>query len=284
MRAPRRLRSCFVLCPLSFVLVLCGCHGGNCDLVEAELRTREMQLADLRAERDNLVAHNQALQREVCSLRGGSPYKMSPEEASQTYTLRSLVLGRQTGGLDEDGQPGDEALQVQVEPRDGDGHTIKAPGTLRVHAAEITTEGLKNPLCSWELSADELRRTWKNGLFSTGYSLVLPWKVWPSNEKVRVVAQFTLSDGRVFEAEKDVMVRLVPAAHRKPTTGPPPAVDGPPLPPPRKLEGGEGFSWRSVLGRPAPAPAAPWWKQPEEKTPLIQVIEFRAPVPLPTGS
>ena len=81
-------------------------------------------------------------------------------------------------------------LQVFVEPRDGDGHTLKAPGTLTVHAFEITTEGLKKPLCSWEVSANESRRSWKSGLLSTGYSLVLPWKVWPSYDKVRVVAQF----------------------------------------------------------------------------------------------
>jgi hypothetical protein len=265
---------------LSFVLGLAGCRGGNCDLVEAELRTREMQLADLRSERDNLVSHNQALQREIAALRGGSPVKVSPEEASQTYTLRSLVLGRQTGGLDEDGHPGDEALQVHVEPRDGDSHTIKAPGTLTVLAAEITPEGLKKPLCSWEVSADDLRRSWKNGLLSTGYSLVLPWKVWPSSEKVRVVAQFTLSDGRMFEAEKDVTVRLVPPAHRSPPPVPADGADGPPLPPPRKVEGGGGFGWRAALPRPAPAGNVPWWKQPEESAPLIQVIEFRAPQPL----
>ena len=226
MRARSRLRSAFVLCPL-LLLGLAGCRGSNCDLVEAELRTREMQLLDIRSERDNLVAHNQALQREINALRGGSPFKTSPEEASQTYPLHSLVLGRQTGGLDEDGQPGDEALQVFVEPRDGDGHTLKAPGTLTVHAFEITTEGLKKPLCSWEVSADELRRSWKSGLLSTGYSLVLPWKVWPSYDKVRVVAQFTLTDGRVFEQDKDVTVRLVPPAHRKPPPGPADGVDGP---------------------------------------------------------
>jgi hypothetical protein len=281
MSARRRLRS-FVLCPLFLVLSVAGCRS-NCDLVEAELRTREMQLADIRAERDNLVAHNLALQHEIGALRGGSPVKISPEEASQTYGLRSLVLGRQTGGLDEDGQPGDEALQVFIEPRDSDGHTIKTPGTLIVRATEITSEGLKKPLCAWEVAGDDLRRTWKNGLLSTGYSLVLPWKAWPTNDKVRVVAQLTLSDGRMFEAEKDVTIRLVPAAHRKPPPGTPESVDGPALPPPHKVDGKDGVGWRAAPSRSVPAPAAPWWQQPEQKAPLIEVIEFRAPVPISPG-
>ncbi|HEX5271750.1 MAG TPA: hypothetical protein VFW33_14730, partial [Gemmataceae bacterium] len=212
---------------MSLILCLAGCRN-NCDLVEAELRTREMQLADLRAERDNLVAHNHALQGEISALRGGSPVKVSPDAAPMTYAVRTFVLGRQTGGLDEDGKPGDEALQVLAEPRDADGHPVKAPGTLSVRAAEVTAEGLKKPLCSWEVSADDLRRSWKNGLFSTGYSLVLPWKEWPTTEKLRVVARLTLPDGREFEDEKDVTVRVVPAAHRK--AAPDPLPDGPALP------------------------------------------------------
>ena len=167
MSAGSRLRSCFVLGPLSLVLSLAGCRN-RCDLVEAELRTREMQLADIRAERDQLVGHNQALQREIIAIRGAGPIKLSPEEASQTFMLRSIVLGRQTGGLDDDGQPGDEALQVLVEPRDVDGHAIKASGTLLIRAVEITPEGLKQPLCWWEISGDALRKSWKTGLLSNG--------------------------------------------------------------------------------------------------------------------
>ncbi len=279
MRARCRLRSCFVLCPLCFVLLCAGCRS-NCDLVEAELRTREMQLLDLRNERDHLAAHNEALQREIAALRGGAPVKLSPEEAARTYPLRSLVLGRQTGGLDEDGKPGDEALEVFVEPRDADGHTVKAPGNLVIHAAEITPEGVKRPLCSWQVPPDTLRRSWRNGLLSTGYSLILPWKAWPTTEKVRVVAQLTMSDGRMFEAEKDVTVRLVPAASRKPLPEGPGDGDGPALPPPRKLEGAAEPWWRTPPAKAGgPEPAALW--QQDNPAPMINAIEFRAPVPLP---
>jgi hypothetical protein len=117
--------------------------------------------------------------------------------------------------LNEDGVPGDEALQVVLEPRDGDDHAIKAPGTLTIQTLEITPEGLKKPLCSWRVPPDALRRTWKSGLWSSGYFVTLPWKVFPGQERVRVVAQFVLPDGRSFEADKDVTIRLVPEAQRK---------------------------------------------------------------------
>jgi hypothetical protein len=161
--------------------------------------------------------------------------------------VQQVVLGRQTGGYDEDDCPGDEALQVVLEPRDGDGHALKAPGSLRVVALQISPEGLKAPLCSWELSPEQLRRTWRSGLLRTGYYVILPWKAWPTSERLRVVAQFSLADGRHFEAEKDVTIRLPPPAYRKMLPAPVRGEDtGPDLttpeapPPPRPLGDGKG--------------------------------------------
>src|SRR5262249_39529259 len=188
--------------------------------------------------------YNEALQNELRAVRPSAVSSLSPEQASQTYTLKEIVLGRQTGGLDDDGKPGDEALQVGLEPRDPDGHAIKAPGSVRVEALQVSPEGLKTPLCFWDIPAAQLRRTWRSGLFSTGYYLVLPWKVEPTSSKLRITARFTLADGRVFEADKDVSIRLPPEGLRKsgpilvmPENGvivlpPETAV---PLPPPRPV-------------------------------------------------
>ena len=252
----------FAWAPLAVTAAIATSWRRNC-------AAREMQLLDLRSERDQLVAHNQALQREIVALRGGSPIRMTPEEASQTYTLRGIALGRQTGGIDEDGKPGDEALQVLVKPIDIDGHPIKVPGTLTITALAITSEGHKEPLCSWDVSGDDLRKAWKNGLLTTGYSLVLPWKAWPTHEKMRIVARLTLTDGRWFEAEKDITVRLVPAGNRKP-----PVPDGPELPPPRKA------MWWSDPGKDnATTPAG--YAQPQPTRSLLDSVEVGAPVPLP---
>src|SRR5256885_3879302 len=40
-----------------------------------------------------------------------------------------------------------------------DGQAIKAPGHLRVTALEISPEGLKAPLSTWEIPPQELRRS-----------------------------------------------------------------------------------------------------------------------------
>lgn len=232
-----------MLLGLGFLSAAVGCR--NCDLLEAELRTRENDLRELRADLARTEAHNEALHRELGAVRHATSAKPSPEQASQTYTLKQIVLGRQTGGYDGDQCPGDEALQVLLEPRDADGHAIKAPGSLHVEVLEINSQGLKTPLSAWDVSAEQLRRLWRHGLLSTGYQLTLPWKVWPSNDKLRVIAQFTLADGRLFEADKDITIRPSPLGLRR--SGPaslgepsPPAAPASesPLPAPRKLPPG----------------------------------------------
>ena len=115
---------------LGLLIASAGCR--NCDLVEAELRTRDNDVRELREELAKAQFLNQALTHEVCDLRQQGPGKISPELAAQTYTLKQIDLARQTGGYDQDHLPGDEALMVAFEPRDGDGHAIKAPGTVQV--------------------------------------------------------------------------------------------------------------------------------------------------------
>ncbi len=152
------------------------------------------------------------------------------EAPSEPYPVRSIVLGRQTGGRVSETLPGDDALRVQFEPRDPEGSAIKAPGTLIVEAHEITTEGLKRPISTWQIPPQELRNKWQSGLFTTGYSVTLPWKVWPTTEKMRVIARFQLIDGRVFEADKDVSIRILPENVRKTLPPPAPPIDASPPP------------------------------------------------------
>jgi hypothetical protein len=288
------------------LLALVGCRAHHPELLEAELRTLEEEVYQLRGELHSSEAHRDALQRELGAVRtnvGGVPL---PEQASQVFPLTKIVLGRGTGGYDEDDCPGDEGIQLQLEPKDPDNHTIKTPGTLYVQALEFTPEGLKQPVSAWEVTPDQLRRKWHEGLLSTGYRVVLPWQNWPTSDKVRVIARLVLADGRAFEAEKDITVRPTAPAKRKPVVPPPgdapvprPSDQGIPLPP-RKLEPGEQLppprkadpaappdlhsSWKPSWTQPSwtspqPVEQASAW-QPRKPPPVHTAIELLPPVPL----
>ena len=277
----------------ALLAALSGCR--NCDLVEAELRNRNEDLRTAKAELAKAEFINDSLSREVTALRQQGPGKITPELAAQTTTIKEIVLNRQTGGYDQDKLPGDEALMVAFEPKDGDGHTIKAPGTAQVTAQEVSKEGLKTTLCVWDISAEELRRSWHEGLFSKGYQVILPWKNLPNSEHLRVTVRFNLADGRAFEADRDVTVRLIPPASRKSMPAPifldsplggtilKPAV---PLPMPRNSQSNkpraeEAAWWEQPR---APAPAAPaleevHWRPKYPQPSLADSVEMGKPVP-----
>ncbi len=210
MRAGCRALFLFLLPPI--LLSGTGCRNRT-DLVESELRTRETMYREALADQRKSEARIFGLQREIETLRQG--IKLPAEQSAQTFGLRRVTLGRSTGALDHDNLPGDELLQVILEPRDESDHTIKAPGTLHITAMEIHPQGSKLPLCEWNIDAEKLRQSWKQGLLSTGYTITLPWKVLPTTEMVRVAVKFVSLDQRLFEADKDIKVRLVPGAAQK---------------------------------------------------------------------
>jgi hypothetical protein len=244
-----------------------GCRHKS-DLVENELRERDNQYREALEELGKAEHRSDAQQREIEALRKGAP--ITPEQAAQTFGLKRIALGRGTGGVDNDGLPGDEALQVILEPHDSDDHIIKAPGTLYVLAVEINQQGLKTPVSSWTIPPDKLRQSWKQGLLSTGYSLILPWRYFPQTENLRIVARLITPDGRVYEADKDIKVHLVPGAPRRP--------EGPldcPIPP----EAIEPFSvptGQTSQRQPIGATTASHW----QPAPLDGAVQLGQPVPI----
>jgi hypothetical protein len=224
----RTLTSFLSVWLLVVALPAAGCR--HSDLVEAELRTRDEEVRRLRGDLARAEADNHALSQELGALRPEGGSRFPPELAAQVYTLKRITLGHLTGGYADDHAGGDRALRVIVEPRDSDNHTIKAPGSVHVEALEISSEGLKTPLSAWDIDPIQVRRAWQGGLFTTGYVFILPWKKWPASDKLRIVAQFHLSDGRAFEADRDVTVRLPGKGMPKIQPAPAP-LEGPILPP-----------------------------------------------------
>jgi hypothetical protein len=227
-RRPRRNRAILVS---AVAVAFCWVAGAGCkpnkryDLIEAELRTRERQLAETQAALEQSRNINRAYE------HGRTAPVVVPGVSTSNSAatgIREVVLGRGTGGVDDDNQPGDETLMVVVVPRDEDRSEVKVIGRLQVLAWEINPQGLKNPIGSWDVSADRLRPTWRSSVLNTGYFVSLPWQSYPTTDKVRVAVRFITTDGRTFETDRDVTVRPVPEAMPRGVPGP--AVPAPAVP------------------------------------------------------
>jgi hypothetical protein len=214
------------LATLLTIALQSGCRGigkpdQQYDLLTAELRTREQELLQARSELAQLRLLTETYQRQLGAGNNpavptwpgcltSDPPAFHSGVSTPALPVRDIHLAAGTGGYDRDDLPGDEALQVVVVPRDVDGSPVKAPGRLAVTAYEVSPEGLKTLIGRWEVSAEQLRKSWRNGLFASGYYVVLQWDQAPRMKRLRIVARFVTLDGREYEADRDTSVRPLP--------------------------------------------------------------------------
>lgn len=242
------MRIAATTCCVLALFVAAGCRNSRGELVEAELRTKERMLRETREELERSRLINESLEKEFLRRQQGLPPN---RDNSGLLSPKDIVIGNGTGGVDDDRLPGDEALMVVVVPRDEDGNPVRVVGILTVTAWEILPGGVKSPLSSWEINADDLRKTWKQGLLGSGYFVTLRWKKLPTQERLRVAAQLTLPDSRSYEADKDIPIRPlkqnVPPAEKMPNISVTPET-GPVIPNPaasmllpRPSRYGDGF-------------------------------------------
>ena len=228
-RGVRHLAAFFAI-----TLGLVGCKNTKYDGVEAELRTRNRELAEAQKCLDRAREINRAYEQSRGTIPGAVPLPQGPGGVG--CSIREIALARGTGGVDDDAIPGDEYLMVVIVPTDEDKSAVKAAGRASIAAWEFGPDGLKHLIGTWEVSAEQLRSTWKSGLLATGYFVPLHWQQFPTTTKVRVAVRLTSTDGRAFEADRDISVRpmtsAIPPTGRQPLMPgvPPPGV--PPLIPP----------------------------------------------------
>jgi hypothetical protein len=245
-------------------LTLGGCK--SCDKVESALRSTEESLRESREELARQGVYTSALEHEMRIIRG-EVYAGTPGKPVAVFPVRGVAFGSQTGGHDAPNGLGDDGVQIILEPRNAEGKPIQVPGEAVVQIQEITPEGFKRLLSSWVLDRDQIKASWRQGLLSQGYNVILPWKLTPTSEKLRLVAQFKLEDGRVFETDKDITVRLPKGT--TPRVDPLPSLPAPrttipvtPMPPPNEL----------------PPPAQPRFPEPLT-VPPVPVVPQKKPDP-----
>jgi hypothetical protein len=221
---------------LAAALACTGCRSPRSDLVEAELRTKDRQLRESQEELLFQRSMNQALEN---TLRERQCVQPTPAiRSGYGPSIKDVQLGRGTGALDDDRRPGGDGILVVLVPRDVDTSPVKVAGALKVAAFEVTPEGLKAPLSTWDVPTTDLRKSWRTGLLSSGYHVSLPWQRFPTTEKVRIIATFLPLEGGIYEAEKDVMIRLASEPRSCPPSEllpPTPAPGTPLLPPPTAI-------------------------------------------------
>jgi hypothetical protein len=156
---------------------------------------------------------------------------LGDKRLEKLFYVTSLELGRRSGGVDKDGQDGDDGVIVYVQPIDRDGNVIKAAGDVTVQLYDLANPPAENLIGEYHWSVDELGPTWAGGfLGSSQFSLLCPWRDGPPvHDQITIRATFTdYLTGKTFTAQKAVTIHLPGAA----LTAPPSSAPAKPAPSP----------------------------------------------------
>ncbi len=196
---------------LSLVLIPGCVTSGNVEPLETRLRRQEDRANQLQSNLDEARSQLSAARSEANALRSQLTERgqktILPEQAAVLFRATGIKFsGLMTGGLDRDGAPGDELLNVVLAPHDSEGDVVKLPGRIQLDVFDLSRPDNDRLIGRWEFTVDESRQHWNRTWFGSGYHFNLPWQQLPESNELLLHARLTTTDGRVFNASTTIHI------------------------------------------------------------------------------
>lgn len=133
----------------------------------------------------------------------------SPELSPHRERLHQIHLNKLlSGGLDADGQPGDEGVLAVLEPRSAEGKLVREPGQVSLMIRDATRKGPRAQLARWDFEPDELHNYWRKSPLAEGYVFELPWPAnVPQGGQLQLWARLTTDSGQKYLTHLDIDVQ-----------------------------------------------------------------------------
>jgi len=131
------------------------------------------------------------------------------DKKTRTKEITEVVINRlATQGHDIDGVPGDEGLDLLIQPRSADGEVQLVSGELTVSVIDPTRSSDKQRIGLWKFLESETELFFANNeLGSYGILLHLPWdQETPVNEQLTVHIRFISPAGKEFETSTQILI------------------------------------------------------------------------------
>jgi hypothetical protein len=127
------------------------------------------------------------------------------------YTVDRITLNRLlTGGLDQDGIPGDEGLLVVIEPRNEEGKIVSAAAACSIVVLDPALNGPEARVARWDFTPEEVAGRYRKSPLGEGVHVEMPW---PSNPpmhtELTLVVRLETPEGHRYVAEREIRVDLL---------------------------------------------------------------------------
>lgn len=157
-----------------------------------------------------------------------------PRLQGDSETVKEITISKvMTGGVNADGQEGDEGVFVVVEPRDADGRLVSAVAPISIIAIDPALPEEKARLAQWNFSEKEVASQFRRSGSAEGFHLEVRWPDrGPHHEQLKLFVRYTTADERRLYAEVPVQIALAPKESSLVTR-----------PVPRRLETADSQGW-----------------------------------------
>lgn len=211
------MRLAFRLLPFAVIAVVGCANRGNVDLLEARLREQEDQLRSLHAQVQQTKTELTASRRLNESLKQQLVQPASHGEnvdlEERHFRVKGLKINSLlTGGIDRDGQPGDDQVTVVFAPVDDQGNPVRTPGSIECALLDPAQPAASQRLGLWTFDSQKSEAAWSSTLGNFGYRLELPWQTPPSSRDLVLHIRLNAANGSQFETSGPIRVTLSPLA------------------------------------------------------------------------
>lgn len=127
-----------------------------------------------------------------------------------------------TGGIDRDHRPGDDGLSLLLEPRNAAGQFVPQEGNVSIVLLDPAKSGDAARVARWNFDAAETKEAIRDHGDARGIHLEMPWPSRaPENGQLKLFVRYEGADGRKFQAERDVFIKLAGQFSERWTPRPP---------------------------------------------------------------
>jgi len=169
-------------------------------------QTTPARLTPDQSEFRRLKDRNEALQNQIADLTEQvvTLQSFGDRRLSRLYQVQRIELGRHTGGIDLDDQPGDDAIKVYLKPIDQHGSVIKSAGQVRIRLFDLAADPPDNLVGEHQWSVEQVGKHWHGGFGAYHFSFECPLTGNPpAGREITVRLQFTdYLTGKSFSAQK----------------------------------------------------------------------------------
>lgn len=167
--------------------VLAGCPRGE-DLLtlRQELSVQRERTRDLTRRADALADRLADANARIETLLGLG----GPDRLGKLFRVNHIHLARYTGGVDTDGKPGHDAVKVFLEPRDADGHTLKAAGDVEIRLYDLAADANGRVIGQCRFPVETMGDHFAGGFGVYHFRFYCPWTRRPEEGKVTVWVRF----------------------------------------------------------------------------------------------